>query len=55
MTLGALSVAQKQIGGLKTGLLGTREMLEGKGREGLAGMYARMGMLEEMSGVLDEM
>lgn len=55
MTLGALSVAQKQIGGLKTGLLGTREMLEGKGREGLAGMYSRMGMLEEMSSVLDEM
>jgi len=55
MTLGALGVAQKQIGGLKTGLMGTREMLEGKGREGLAGMYARMGMLEEMSGVLDEM
>ncbi|GAA5956509.1 hypothetical protein JCM3765_003467 [Sporobolomyces pararoseus] len=54
MTLGALSVAQKQIGGLKTGLLGTREMLEGKGREGLAGMYSRMGMLEEMSSVLDE-
>ncbi|GAA5904682.1 exocyst subunit SEC8 [Sporobolomyces salmoneus] len=54
MTLGALSVAQKQIGGLKSGLMGTREMLEGKGREGLAGMYARMGMLEEMSGVLDE-
>lgn len=55
MTLGALGVAQKQIGGLKAGLMGTRDMLEGKGREGLAGMYARMGMLEEMSGVLDEM
>ncbi|GAA6019965.1 hypothetical protein JCM11491_006723 [Sporobolomyces phaffii] len=54
MTLGALGVAQKQIGGLKQGLLGTREMLEGRGREGLAGMYARMGMLEEMSAVLDE-
>ncbi|GAA5941737.1 exocyst subunit SEC8 [Sporobolomyces koalae] len=54
MTLGALGAAQKQISGLKNGLTGTREMLEGRGREGLAGMYARMGMLEEMSSVLDE-
>ncbi|GAA5933851.1 hypothetical protein JCM1841_001318 [Sporobolomyces salmonicolor] len=53
-TLAALGAAQKQIGDLRSGLGMTRERLEGKGREGLAGMYARMGMLEEMGGVLDE-
>ncbi|GJN89483.1 hypothetical protein Rhopal_002469-T1 [Rhodotorula paludigena] len=53
-TLQALTSAQKVIGGMRTGLGGTREKLEGKGREGLAGMYARMGMLEEMGAVLDE-
>ncbi|BGP39395.1 exocyst subunit [Rhodotorula kratochvilovae] len=53
-TLQALSGAQKVIGGMRTGLGATREKLEGKGREGLAGMYARMGMLEEMGSVLDE-
>ncbi|GAA5875446.1 hypothetical protein JCM8547_004407 [Rhodosporidiobolus lusitaniae] len=54
LTLQSLSGAQKHIAGLRTGLGGTRERLEGKGREGLAGMYSRMGMLEEMGGVLDE-
>ncbi|BGP15461.1 exocyst subunit [Rhodosporidiobolus nylandii] len=54
LTLSSLSGAQKHIAGLRNGLGGTRERLEGKGREGLAGMYARMGMLEEMGGVLDE-
>jgi len=54
-TLQALSGAQKLIGGMRTELSGTREKLEGKGREGLAGMYARLGMLEEMGGLLDEM
>ncbi|KPV72247.1 uncharacterized protein RHOBADRAFT_56060 [Rhodotorula graminis WP1] len=53
-TLQALSGAQKLIGGMRTDLSGTREKLEGKGREGLAGMYARLGMLEEMGGLLDE-
>ncbi|GAA6056040.1 hypothetical protein JCM3770_006995, partial [Rhodotorula araucariae] len=53
-TLQALSGAQKVIGGMRTGLSATREKLEGNGREGLAGMYARMGMLEEMGSVLDE-
>ncbi|GAA5972148.1 hypothetical protein JCM21900_006105, partial [Sporobolomyces salmonicolor] len=53
-TLAALGAAQKQMGDLRSGLGMTRERLEGKGREGLAGMYARMGMLEEMGGVLDE-
>ncbi|GAA5911557.1 hypothetical protein JCM5296_007207 [Sporobolomyces johnsonii] len=53
-TLAALGAAQRQIGDLRSGLGMTRERLEGKGREGLAGMYARMGMLEEMGGVLDE-
>lgn len=55
LTLQSLSGAQKHIAGLRNGLGGTRERLEGKGREGLAGMYARMGMLEEMAAVLDEM
>lgn len=54
-TLGALTNAQKMIAGMRTGLGSTREKLEGTGREGLAGMYARMGMLEEMGGMLDEM
>ncbi|GAA6035827.1 hypothetical protein JCM8097_005726 [Rhodosporidiobolus ruineniae] len=54
LTLQSLSGAQKHIAGLRNGLGGTRERLEGKGREGLAGMYARMGMLEEMAAVLDE-
>lgn len=54
-TLQALSGAQKLIGGMRSTLGGTREKLEGKGREGLAGMYARLGMLEEMGGLLDEM
>ncbi|KAJ8294731.1 putative exocyst complex component sec8 [Rhodotorula toruloides] len=53
-TLGALTNAQKMIAGMRTGLGSTREKLEGTGREGLAGMYARMGMLEEMGGMLDE-
>ncbi|TNY20452.1 hypothetical protein DMC30DRAFT_251425 [Rhodotorula diobovata] len=53
-TLQALSGAQKLIGGMRSTLGGTREKLEGKGREGLAGMYARLGMLEEMGGLLDE-
>ncbi|GAA5829923.1 hypothetical protein JCM11251_007933 [Rhodosporidiobolus azoricus] len=54
LTLASLSGAQKHIANLRNGLGGTRERLEGKGREGLAGMYARMGMLEEMGSVLDE-
>ncbi|GAA5916657.1 hypothetical protein JCM6882_001573 [Rhodosporidiobolus microsporus] len=54
LTLASLTGAQKHVANLRTGLGGTRERLEGKGREGLAGMYARMGMLEEMGGVLDE-
>ncbi|GAA6007556.1 hypothetical protein JCM10207_006385 [Rhodosporidiobolus poonsookiae] len=54
LTLGALGGAQKHLAALRANLGATRERLEGKGREGLAGMYARMGMLEEMGGVLDE-
>ncbi|BGP31484.1 exocyst subunit [Rhodotorula toruloides] len=53
-TLGALTNAQKMIAGMRTGLGSTREKLEGTGREGLADMYTRMGMLEEMGGMLDE-
>lgn len=54
-TLGTLTQAQKLVGGMRSGLVGTRERLEGQGKEGLAGMYARLGMLEEMGALLDEM
>lgn len=54
-TLTTLTSAQKLVGGMRTGLVGTREKLEGQGKEGLAGMYARLGMLEEMGSLLDEM
>ncbi|GAA5991883.1 hypothetical protein JCM10908_002254 [Rhodotorula pacifica] len=53
-TLSTLTSAQKLVGGMRTGLVGTRERLEGQGKEGLAGMYARLGMLEEMGSLLDE-
>ncbi|GAA5870920.1 hypothetical protein JCM3774_003481 [Rhodotorula dairenensis] len=54
-TLSTLSTAQKLVAGMRSGLVGTREKLEGQGgKEGLAGMYARLGMLEEMGSLLDE-
>lgn len=57
-TLSTLTHAQKLVGGMRTGLVTTRERLEGQlgAKEGgLAGMYARLGMLEEMGSLLDEM
>lgn len=57
-TLSTLTQAQKLVGGMRTGLVTTRERLEGQlgAKEGgLAGMYARLGMLEEMGSLLDEM
>jgi exocyst complex component 4 len=56
--LSTLTQAQKLVGGMRTGLVTTRERLEGQlgAKEGgLAGMYARLGMLEEMGSLLDEM
>lgn len=57
-TLSTLTQAQKLVGGMRTGLVTTREKLEGQlgAKEGgLSGMYARLGMLEEMGSLLDEM
>ncbi|KWU43286.1 hypothetical protein RHOSPDRAFT_26426 [Rhodotorula sp. JG-1b] len=56
-THSTLTHAQKLVGGMRTGLVTTRERLEGQlgAKEGgLAGMYARLGMLEEMGSLLDE-
>lgn len=56
-TLSTLTQAQKLVGGMRTGLVTTREKLEGQlgAKEGgLSGMYARLGMLEEMGSLLDE-
>ncbi|KAI5481854.1 exocyst complex component, sec8 subunit [Pseudohyphozyma bogoriensis] len=53
-TLGSLSASQRQVVDLKKRLGDARERLEGKGREGLAGMYNRMSHLEEMVKILDE-
>lgn len=54
-TLGSVTSSQKQINDLKKRLGDAREKLEGKGREGLTGMYNRMSHLEEMIKILDEM
>ena len=57
-THSTLTHAQRLVGGMRTGLVTTRERLEGQlgAKEGgLAGMYARLGMLEEMGSLLDEM
>ncbi|KAL8293460.1 hypothetical protein RQP46_000161 [Phenoliferia psychrophenolica] len=53
-TLASLARSQRQVGELKKNLGEVRERLEGKGREGLAGMWARMSHLEEMGKILDE-
>lgn len=54
-TLASLARSQKQVAELKKNLGDVRERLEGKGREGLVGMWARSGHLEEMGKILDEM
>lgn len=54
-TLANLTRSQRQVQDLKKTLGEVREKLEGKGREGLAGMWARMSHLEEMGKLLDEM
>jgi hypothetical protein len=54
-TLVTLGNNIKAVEELKKGLIESREKLEGKGREGLNGMYNRMGHLEEMVKILDEM
>lgn len=54
-TLITLGNNVKDVHELRKGLVDARERLEGKGREGLAGMYNRMGHLEEMVKILDEM
>lgn len=53
--LSSLGNSQKAVGEMKKGLGGVREKLEGKGRDGLAGMFNRMSHLEEMVKILDEM
>ncbi|KAM0750251.1 hypothetical protein T439DRAFT_356891 [Meredithblackwellia eburnea MCA 4105] len=52
--LASLGKSQRSVTELKKGLTEVREKLEGKGREGLAGMWARMSHLEEMGKILDE-
>lgn len=54
-TLTTLCNNVKAVEELKKELTESREKLEGKGREGLAGMYNRMAHLEEMVKILDEM
>lgn len=54
-TLVGLGNNVKKIGELRKGLMESKEKLEGKGREGLVGMYHRLGHLEEMVQILDEM
>ncbi|KAK4047934.1 exocyst subunit [Microbotryomycetes sp. JL201] len=53
-TLQTLNSSQRSVVELRKGLLEAREKLEGKGREGLVGMYSRMSHLEEMAKILDE-
>ncbi|KAK4705054.1 exocyst complex component 4, partial [Phenoliferia sp. Uapishka_3] len=53
-TLASLTRSQRQVGELKKSLGEVRDRLEGKGKEGLAGMWDRMGHLEEMGKILDE-
>ncbi|SGY79129.1 BQ5605_C008g05051 [Microbotryum silenes-dioicae] len=53
-TVQSLTANQKQIVDLRKSLVDAREMLEGKGREGLFGLYNRMSHLEEMLKLLDE-
>lgn len=54
-TLQSLGQSQKQVAELKKLMGEAREKLEGKGREGLVGMWNRMSHLEEMGKILDEM
>ena len=54
-TLQSLTTSQRQVAELKKTLTEAREKLEGKGREGLVGMWNRMSHLEEMGKILDEM
>lgn len=54
-TLQTLGTSQRTVAQLKTQLTEVREKLDGKGKEGLMGMYNRMHHLEEMGKLLDEM
>ncbi|KAK4052526.1 exocyst subunit [Microbotryomycetes sp. JL221] len=53
-TLQTLNSSQRNVTELRKSLFEAREKLEGKGREGLVGMYNRMTHLEEMAKILDE-
>lgn len=53
--LAGLGGGQKKVEELRKQIGEVRERLEGKGREGLAGMYGRMSHLEEMVKIMDEM
>lgn len=50
-----LAAGQKKVAEMKKGLGNVRDKLEGKGREGLVGIYNRMSHLEEMIKIMDEM
>lgn len=54
-TLQTLGASQRTVAELKTQLADAREKLDGKGKDGLLGMYNRMHHLEEMGKLLDEM
>lgn len=54
-TLSTLTNNVKQVEELRRGMTESRDKLESKGREGLGSMYHRMGHLEEMVKILDEM
>lgn len=53
--MAGLGGGQKKVEELRKQIGEVRERLEGKGREGLAGMYGRMSHLEEMVKIMDEM